>query len=240
MEVSRIKSRKRGCGREDSPAPSDSALPGACSPDQVLASNMKIPPAIIALLSMGVFLSGCQIAGPAYPEKNGRTYLEKRGYPDDLISRLADGGKLSASEVRELQASGSPDVRFLVARNPSLTPGQLAVSIADKDDFTRSGVARNANLSPSQIARLTHDESHTVYAALAGNPALSDAELLRIREERHLADLWFAMNPNCPASIRRSILASDDSSAKHWLKIVDGWKKDGRYVRDPKGRWREA
>jgi hypothetical protein len=45
------------------------------------------------------------------------------------------------------------------------------------------------------------------------------------------------MNPNCPESIRKSIVASDDSLAKDWLKIIDEWKKDGRYVQDSAGRW---
>jgi len=198
---------------------------------------MKI--AIIALFSLavGLFLAGCDIAGPAYPEKDGRAYLEERGYSEDLISRLIDGKKLDISEVRDLQASKSSDVRFLVARNPSLRHEQIAVSIAHKDDFTRSGAANNTNLSNAQIELLTEDESHTVYSALAGNTALTDKQLLRIRERRDLDGLWFAMNPNCPAQIRESILASDDSLAKRWLEITDGWKKDGHYVQDSEGRW---
>ena len=179
----------------------------------------------------------CNIAGPAYPEKNGRAYLENRGYSDDLISRLINGEKLEASEVRDLQASRSSDVRFLVARNASLTHEKIAVSIDNKDDFTRSGAANNTNLSPTQIGLLTDDESHTVYSALAGNTALTEEELLRIRKKRNLGGLWFAMNPNCPESIRKSIIASDDSLAKKWLTITDGWKKDGRYVQDSAGRW---
>jgi hypothetical protein len=166
--------------------------------------------------------------------------LEKRGYPSDLISRLVDEGKLAASEVRDFQASRSSDVRFLVARNPSLTHEQIATSIASSDDFTRSGAARNTNISSSQIAQLTDDESHTVYASLAGNTALADAELLNIREKRNLGGLWFALNPNCPESMRESIVASDDSLAKHWLKVVEGWKKDGHYVQDRQGRWHQS
>lgn len=201
---------------------------------------MKTVSVISALLAASILLIGCNIAGPAYPEKNGRSYLEKRGHSSDLLSRLIDGGKLSPSEVKDLQASRSADVRFLVARNPSLTHEQIAASIANSDDFTRSGAARNTNLSSTQIAQLTDDESHTVYSSLAANTALTDAELLRIRERRNLKDLWFAMNPNCPESIRKSILSSDDSSAKNWLRIVDGWKKDGHYKKDRKGRWHQS
>ena len=202
-----------------------------------VSKKMKIVITALKSTAACLLLASCDIAGPAYPEKNGRTYLESHGYSDDLISRLIDGSKLDLSEVRDLQASRSSDVRFLVARNPSLTHEQIDVSIASKDDFTRSGAANNTNLSANQIERLTEDQSHTVYSALAGNTALSEKDLIHLREKRDLGGLSFAMNPNCPMSIRKSILASDDSLAKDWLKIIDGWKKDGRYVQDSAGRW---
>jgi hypothetical protein len=112
---------------------------------------MKI--AITATISIviGLLLGSCDIAGPAYPEKNGREYLENRGYSDDLISRLIDGKTLEPSEVQDFQASGSSDVRFLVARNPTLTHSQIDVSISSKDDFTRSGAALSQRLLPNDI-----------------------------------------------------------------------------------------
>jgi hypothetical protein len=198
---------------------------------------MKTSIILILSLVSGALLASCYIAGPAYPEKNGRIYLERRGYPEDLISRLVDGKRLAPSEVLALQASKSSDVRFLVASNPSLSPEQLAASIAHKDDFTRSGAANNTNLSDAQVELLTEDVSHTVYSALAGNTALTDKQLFRIRDRRKLDDLWFAMNPNCPSSIRESIVASDNSLAKRWLAITDGKKKNGYYVQDTAGRW---
>jgi hypothetical protein len=177
--------------------------------------------------------------GPAYPEKNGRAYLEGRGYSKDLISRLIDRKRLTPSEVLDLQASKSSDVRFLVARNPSLSPGQIDVSISHDDDFTRSGAANNPSLSDAQIELLTEDKSHTVYSALAGNPALTKEQLFRIREKRDIDDLWFAMNPNCPTLIRESIIASDNSLAKRYLEITAERKKDGSYMQDSDGRWYE-
>jgi hypothetical protein len=198
---------------------------------------MKIAFTVTISIAVGLLLASCNIAGPAYPEKNGREYLENRGYSDDLISRLIDGKRLEPSEVQDLQGSRSSDVRFLVARNPSLTHSQIDVSISSKDDFTRSGAANNTNLSAGQIERLTEDPSHTVYSALAGNTSLSEEELIRLWEKRNPGGLCFAMNPNCPESIRKSIVASDDSLAKDWLKIVDGWKKDGHYVQNSAGRW---
>ncbi len=200
---------------------------------------MNISTASIMSLVVGALFAGCNIAGPANPEKNGRAYLEERGYSGDLISRLVDGQRLEASEVGDLQASKSADVRFLVAKNRSLTHEQIDVSIASKDDFTRSGAANNTNLSSSQIARLTDDESPTVYSALAGNTALSDQQLMWIRDKRGVDDVNFAMNPNCPEPIRQSIVESGDSLARHWLKVIDEWKAEGRYKQDSAGRWFE-
>ena len=198
---------------------------------------MKI--SIVTILSVFVALSvvSCIIGGPAYPEESGRAYLEKLGYSSDLISKLIGGEKLEPPIVRELQASKSSDVRFLIARNPNLTHEQIAISIAHKDDFTRSGAAHNTNLSSSQIELLTDDASHTVYATLAGNTALSDEQLLGIQEKRNPGGLWFAMNPNCPESIRRSIISSNDSLAKRWLEITNERKKNGTYKQNIKGRW---
>jgi hypothetical protein len=136
---------------------------------------MTNPIPFIAAVAVFLLVGGCNIAGPAYPEKNGRLHLEKRGCPPELIARLIDGKPLTPAEVAEFQSSGSADVRFLVARHRGLSSEQLDVSIASRDDFTRSGAARNPNLSAEQIERLTADTSHTVHAALAGNPALSDA-----------------------------------------------------------------
>jgi len=121
-------------------------------------------------LATGLFLASCDIAGLAYPEENGgRAYLEGRGYSGDLISRLIDGKRLASSEVLDLQLSKSSDVRFLLARNSNLSHEEIAVSIAHKDDFIRSGAAKSTNLSDVQIELLTEDPSHTVYSALAGN-----------------------------------------------------------------------
>lgn len=188
-------------------------------------------------LAAGLFLANCNIAGGAYPEKNGRIYLENHGYAEDLISRVVDGKKLRASEVQELQARRSSDVGYLVARNPHLSHEQIAVSMASKDDFIRSGAANNTNLSASQIEILTGDKSHTVYSALAGNTALTDQQLLRIRDKSNPGGLWFAVNPNCPKVIRKTIVHSGDSLAKDWLKITDERKKEGYYKQDRAGRW---
>ncbi|MBM4154638.1 MAG: hypothetical protein FJ221_06365 [Lentisphaerae bacterium] len=185
--------------------------------------------------------AGCGFEiGPAHPERDGGAYLRKHGYPAELVDAVLKGGPLSQSDVVRLGACRSADVRFLVAANTNLAQPEIDAFIRDRNDFVRSGAARNPGLSPAQIATLAADPSHTVYCSLAGNEALSDEELLRIHTTRNPGLVWFALNPNCPDSIRREILDSNDSFAKDWLGTVDGWKNSGVYVRDSNGRWRKV
>lgn len=185
----------------------------------------------------GALLAGCNIAGPANPERDGRTYLEKHGHPTSFIDRVVNGDKLDHAEVIDLSKCSSADVRFLVARNPNLTHDEIDIFVRDKNDFARSGAAWNTRLSPSQIDILTDDPSHTVYCGLARNESLSEDALLRIHKQRNPGVLWFAMNPNCPDSIRQEIESSHDDLAKRWLDITDGWKKDGVFKQKDNGRW---
>lgn len=193
---------------------------------------------ITILLAMtGALLAGCDIAGPAHPERDGRTYLENHGHPTPFVDRVVNGDKLDHGEVIDLSKCSSADVRFLVARNPNLTRDEIDIFIRDKNDFARSGAAWNTNLSPSQIDILTEDPSHTVYCGLARNEALSEDALLRLHKKRNPGILWFAMNPNCPDSIRQEIVSSQDDLAKRWLDITDGWKRDGAFRQRDDGRW---
>ena len=183
-------------------------------------------------------LAGCGFQiGPAYPEKDGRAALEKARVPAAEIDTVVTGGVLTATQVVAFGASGSSDVRFLVARNAHLAPAQIETFIKDRSDFVRSGAACNPSLTSNQVDRLAGDTSHTVLAQLAGNPALTDAQLLDLHRIRKPGLVWFALNPNCPDSIRAEILASTDTMAQHWLATLDGWKKDGTLVRGPDGRW---
>ncbi len=185
--------------------------------------------------------AGCNFGiGPAHPERDGGAYLREHGYPAELVDAVLKGSPLSHTNVVMLGGCKSADVRFLVAANANLAQPEIDSFIRDRNDFVRSGAARNPGLSPAQIQALAADPSHTVYCGLAGNGALSDEELLRLHTTRNPGLLWFAMNPNCPESIRREILDSNDSLAKHWLSTLDGWKNDGVYARDSNGRWRKA
>lgn len=192
----------------------------------------------LLLLLLLPLLTSCLQIGPAHPEQDGRAYLEKKGVPEAVITAVITGAPLGAEQVKEFSSSRSLDVRHLVARNRHLTPEQIDVFIADADDFARAGAALNPSLTTNQVETLTQDASHTVYCQLAENTSLSDEQLLRIHTLRNPGLLWFAMNPNCPPSLRDAITTSGDALTKQWLGIVDGWKKDGVFIQGPDGRWR--
>lgn len=191
---------------------------------------------VIAVL---IFLlpCACMKPGGAYPEEDGRVYLEKQGYPASLVDAVVAGTPLEPEQVEAFSRSSSADVRYLVARNRYLSPQQIDLFIGHRNDFTRSGAANNPNLTDRQVSELSEDRSHTVRAVLAGNPTLSDAQLLTLYAERNLVLLWFARNPNCPPSIRDAILRSDDPTAKQLLEDVDSQKRNGVFVRGSNGRW---
>ncbi len=199
--------------------------------------KMKISILAIAIAATAAILTGCLQIGPAYPECDGGKYLESHGYSASFIAQVIEGYKLEHSKVIELSKCKSVDVRFLVARNSNLTHEEIDIFIHDKNDFVRSGTACNTSLSTNQIDLLTDDPSHTVYCQLARNTSLSEMALLRIHKKRNPGILCFAMNPNCPDSIRKEIESSQDDLAKQWLDIIDGWKKDGVYKQRDDGRW---
>lgn len=192
-------------------------------------------PLLHALFLLG--LTSCLQIGPAHPEQDGRAYLEKKGVPEAVITAVVTGAPLAAEQVKEFSSSRSLDVRHLIARNPHLTPEQIAASMRDPDDFVRSGAAANPGLTTNQFETLILDASHTVVLQLAGNAALTDDQLLRVHRQRNPGLVWFALNPNCPVGIRDAITASTDTMAQHWLKTVDEWKANGTYTKGPDGRW---
>ncbi len=193
------------------------------------------------MLLMNILMcTGCdfQICGPAYPNKNGGKFLAEHGYSPEIIRVIVGRGILDHRQIVECTKISSTDVRFLVASNPHLTQDEIDLYINDKDDFARSGTACNWSLSKDQMLKLLRDKSHTVYCKLAENPLVPKDVLLKLHVERNPGLVWFATNPQCPTEIREEILKSKDDLAKQWLKIMDGWKKDGSCVRGQDGLWR--
>ena len=177
------------------------------------------PPFVLGLLLLVILVTvGCN--GPAFPERDGRAYLEQHGYSAEVVDAVLHRKPLPHDQIVKFSKCWSSDVRFLVGSNPTLKPGEVELFIGDPDDYARSGTAHNTNLTPAQMERLYQDQSHTVYASLAGNPAVPKSMLMNLHRERNPGLVWFAMNPNCPPGIVDEINKSDDSLAKQWLGIV--------------------
>ncbi len=158
--------------------------------------------------------------GPAFPDRDGRAYLEKHKYPQALVDPVVNGKPLQHDQVIQFSKCRSTDVRFLVGKNPTLRPEEIDFFIGDADDYARSGAAHNRSLTVEQMERLFRDDSHTVYASLAENPSVPEEMLLRLHAERRPGLVFFAMNPKCPPKIVDEIRHSDDQLAKQWLEIM--------------------
>ena len=171
---------------------------------------------IFYFLLIILLIGGCN--GPAFPKRDGKAYMEQKGYPNEIIEAVIYNKQLSPERVVEFSNSKSLDVRYLVAGNPFLASEEIDLYINDKNDFVRSGVALNPNLTGSQIDRVFKDSSHTVYSKLAGNPTVPKEILLKLHRERNPGLVYFALNPRCPQEIKNEILSSNDNLAKKWLE----------------------
>lgn len=183
-------------------------------------------------------LTSCN--GPAFPERDGRLSLEKRGYPESIIVAVAERKPLDPRLVVELRRKGNEQVRFLIASNPHLSPEAIDLFIEDKNDFARSGTAHNPALTRSQMEKLFHDPSHTVYCGLAGNPSVPEALLLKLHAERNPGLLWFALNPKCPPAIKSEIRKSNDELARYWLQMTEDRVKSPHQIRESTSALREG
>ncbi|MFA5189617.1 MAG: hypothetical protein WC740_02765 [Verrucomicrobiia bacterium] len=175
------------------------------------------------LLPLIVATVGCN--RPAFPERDGRAFLEGRGYPAEVVDAVVLRQPLQHNQIVRFSKCRSPDVRFLVGSNPTLKPEEIELFIDDSNDYARSGTARNTSLTTAQMEKLFDDSSHTVYATLAGNSAVPTSMLMRLHKERNPGLLWFAMNLNCPPEIVEEINKSSDSLAKQWLQIMQQRRK---------------
>lgn len=167
-----------------------------------------------------IILQACDICGPAYPERDGKAYMERKGFPKELSESVLERKPLSHESILELSKCPDINVRFLVAWNPNLETSELDLFINDASDFVRAGAARNEKLTNAQIQKLFKDKSHTVYCTLAGNPSVPEETLLKLHKERNPGLLWFAMNPKCPESVKAQIRSSNDTLAQQWLSIT--------------------
>lgn len=183
-------------------------------------------------------LTGCNLAGGAYPEKGGPKFLIEHGFSELLAERVVQGDPLEPTELESLGKLRDQNVRFLLARNPHLPPRVIDRFVRDRDDFVRSGAAQNSSLTEQNIEALMNDFSHTVLIGLAGNPILTDERQMRLHRLDRIGLVYFAMNPNCAKTLRDAILRSEDSDAKYWLKVTGDWIEQGIFAKGSDGRWK--
>lgn len=189
-------------------------------------------------LSLLNALTGCNLAGGAYPEKGGPKFLMEQGFSALLAERVVQGDPLEPAELESLGKLRNQNVHFLLARNPHLPPSAIDRFIRDRDDFVRSGAARNPSLTEQHIETLMNDSSHTVLIGLAGNPILTDERQMWLHRNDRITLVYFAMNPNCAKPLRDAILRSDDADAKYWLKVTADWTEQGIFAKGADGRWK--
>jgi hypothetical protein len=179
---------------------------------------------LAAVVALAVLCAGLLLwvigssMGPAFPERDGRAYLEKHNYPAELIERVVALGAIDAASFEKLVGEDSVDVKFLIAQNPTLPAPLLDRLTRDASDFVRGGAALNPHLTAAQIQALSTDGSHTTESYLARNPNVPQADLIRLHEVHGIELMWFAMNPQIPPVLQQKIIASKDEDALYWLK----------------------
>lgn len=188
-----------------------------------------------AALLVWLVINASAFIGPAYPEKDGRAYLERKAYAPPVIEQVIALQALDATTFSQLAKEDSTDVRFLVAQNPFLPAALLQQLAQDSSDFVRGGAALNPHLTPLQIQQLSADPSPTTQIYVARNPYIPEADLLRLHEVHGIELVWFAMNPNCPQVLKDKMRTLNDEDALYWLNVTETEQQEGDEASDEEG-----
>jgi uncharacterized protein YceK len=177
------------------------------------------------LLSITIFLSGCASMG-----KYDKVYYENaKIYP--FVATGADVGIIYNNIVQGKPDGERPDP-FDFIYEPEMIPLFIL-------DIPFSIVTDVITL-PFDLfycGRRLYKTSRKTECALVANPDTPENIIMKIHEKSDIPLSPFARNPNCPSTIRKEILASDNRSAKEWLEITDKGKENGTYFIDANGRW---
>ncbi|MHC4924269.1 MAG: hypothetical protein ACYTG4_09360 [Planctomycetota bacterium] len=160
---------------------------------------------LVAILAVGFLVMSGDVIGGAYPAKNGADWLEQKGYSDDIVDAVVEGGVLQEDVIAELVGRKNADVSFLLARNPNLPRKWMDHFSSDKDDFHRSGLAQNPSLPDDLANLLMKDPSHTVWTGLARNPGLDGKTQVRVHKTTGVDLSWFTYNANMATEIEALI-----------------------------------
>lgn len=181
---------------------------------------------ILTTILILLFLSGC-IARLAYPEKDGRKYLEKHGVQEEIIYDLINKMSIDNKLLLELYSKyHDSNVRFLVLANPGLKKtDQILLYKKTRNDFARSGLATNRAIDEEVIFLLMRDPSHTVYCKLGQNDTLSEEQLRKLRSDTNLDLRFIIYNINCPADYVQEYVGSGDEFTLQSIEITKQKKR---------------
>lgn len=164
-----------------------------------------------------LFVVAC-LNSPAFPERDGRQYLEKKKYDAQTVDTVVNLGKLDRATFEKLSKESDINVRYLLGTNANLPSDLLDKLTKDSSDFVRGGAASNPNLTKAQIEALKNDSSVTTQGYLASNPAVPEKDLIELHEKHDVGLLYFAMNPKCPEVLKKKIVKENDELTMYWLK----------------------
>lgn len=200
----------------------------------------KIPVLSALFLIICLLNSGCNlpnIAGGMRAWDNAYADLTEQGVPWGQSSKILDKEKMSREEFDEYSKNPSIYVRMFIAGNPHV-PVDIMNKLAEDDNkFVRRSVASNHSITKDLVKKLAKERGYFVPRALVSNPSVPEDVILKIHKRGKISLAPYAMNPNCPQSIRQEIIDSNDYNATGWLKVTDDWKENGTWVKGKGGRW---
>jgi hypothetical protein len=180
--------------------------------------GLLIAAVICGLLVWASFTFDFNLGPPLY-ERHSAEYLSAHGFGTNVISALLAGTPIDHETVLALQKLPDVSVRHMLGRNRHLSQDERQTLLHDTNEFVRQGAAMNPALTPEEINGAMTDHSDYVLSALAMNPSTPENSLLALRDKYRIGLIFFAQNPNCPASIVKEIEDSNDSTAKSLLRI---------------------
>lgn len=170
--------------------------------------------AIIALLLTGCTLNPFDpMIGPRNPEPGAARFLESR---DDISetdkSSLLEQEKCPLPVLRSLVDSPSPEVRALIAVNPSADNAILEKLASDPDVAVRQYVAANPKISRKTLKQLAADPEYLVRSSVVSNPNWTADEIRQMHREKKVSSSEIAENPSAPPDVLKELTYGSDYS----------------------------
>jgi hypothetical protein len=156
--------------------------------------------------------------GPRNPEPGAAKYLERRS--DIQIGQkdcLLNNEPCDIEVLRILSDAPSPEVRSLVATNPSVTTDVLAKLSKDNDVGVRTSVAVSGNTPREILLALLSDPNSTVRWAVPANKNLAVEDVVKLYESGVADPVQLARNNKTPIYILKKIAKLNDYNANRWL-----------------------